>query len=300
MNRAFRHIVAVLAGFLVFQHLHAQESLEAELERYEAVCRMSMELKDRIEEGEQISRNEAEATIGLFLAMNKRLKSHESDMTAVQRRRFNDIGEWFRTGARPVRPEPLPLVIKSFPEIASSCISGHQLLKPEPPISEKSVHKSQMPVSPSYTLLAEFSAPDFSGGLRFGIMGRRAGGYASVRSNFCFVKSDYSCFSDGSLPNGSRIWPSGKERLNNMSVTAGALYRAAERLDVYAGAGYGFRTLYWQDMENDWVEVSDWTRRGLAVEAGLIFSYRKLSFSAGLSTIAFSTAAFTMGVGLQF
>ena len=56
-------MVAVLAGFLVFQQLHAQESLEAELERYEAVCRMSMELKDRIEEGEQISRNQLSVII---------------------------------------------------------------------------------------------------------------------------------------------------------------------------------------------------------------------------------------------
>lgn len=300
VNSAFRHIAAILAGFLVFQHLYAQESLDAELDRYEEMCRMSMELKDRMADGEQISRNEAEVTIGLFVAMNKRLKARESDMNVAQRRRFNDIRDWFRTGVRPFRPEPLPPVIKRLAGTAESEMSGINLLTASFPVSEKSVPDTLMKSVISYTLLAEISAPYLSYGLRFGVVGRRGGGYVSVRSNYCFDKADYSCFSDGSLPNGSRIWSSGVERQNNLSVTAGAMCRAAEWLDVYAGAGYGRHILYWQDIESNWVEVSDWTCRGLSAEAGLIVSFRKLAFSAGLSTVAFKVAAFTMGVGLQF
>lgn len=83
-------------------------------------------------------------------------------------------------------------------------------------------------------------------------------------------------------------------------TSTGVLVKAVRWLDVYAGAGYGWRSLYWQDIDGRWVQVDDWSHRGLSVEAGAILLYRRLAFSAGLSSISFKTAAFTMGVGLKF
>ena len=88
------------------------------------------------------------------------------------------------------------------------------------------------------------------------------------------------------------------ERTGNMAITAGFIAATCRWMAAYAGAGYGWRCLQWQDIDGNWAEVSDFSFRGLAVEAGLLFSYRRMAFSAGLSTISFKTASFTIGVGL--
>ena len=69
---------------------------------------------------------------------------------------------------------------------------------------------------------------------------------------------------------------------------------------VYAGVGYGTRKLAWEDVADNWVLVSDWSRSGFAAECGAVVSVRKLAISAGISTVAFRTAAFTFGVGVRF
>lgn len=83
-------------------------------------------------------------------------------------------------------------------------------------------------------------------------------------------------------------------------VSGGVLAGATKWLTVYAGAGYGFRKLAWEDVAGNWAAVSDWSRSGFAAECGLIVSWRRLAVSAGVSTISFRTASFTCGVGLRF
>lgn len=294
---AFKYIVAVLALSLVFHGLKAQESLEVELDRYETMCRMSLELKARAAGGEQISRGEAEKTLGLLVDLNRRLKIREPEMTVVQRQRFKDIGEWFATGRRPYRPEELPALTNEFPEVllsGSDSNASPYVCFPHLEVTEK--HKKPS----SAFLLAEVSAPDLSYGLRFGVLKRRVGGYASFRTNFIFRRHDYSCMMDGTLANGSVIWPNGIRRRSNLSINAGVLVRTVDWMDVYAGAGYGWRSLYWQDVGRKWAQVDDWSHRGMSVEAGAVFLYRRVAFSAGLSSISFKTVSFTMGVGLKF
>ena len=61
----------------------AQESLDIELERYERMCAMCLDLRTRMDRGEQLSRDEAKATLDIFVASNKKLKTRESGMTAL-------------------------------------------------------------------------------------------------------------------------------------------------------------------------------------------------------------------------
>lgn len=67
-----------------------------------------------------------------------------------------------------------------------------------------------------------------------------------------------------------------------------------------AGIGYGCRKMAWEDVAGNWALVSDWSHSGMAAELGAVVSVRKLALSAGISTVAFRTAAFTCGVGVKF
>ena len=82
-------------------------------------------------------------------------------------------------------------------------------------------------------------------------------------------------------------------------VSGGVLAGATKWLTVYAGAGYGYRKLAWEDVDGGWALVSDWSRSGFAAECGVIASWRLIAVSAGISTISFRTASFTCGVGLR-
>lgn len=287
--------------FFSFHLVKAQESLDSELERYEQMCEVCLELKARMSRGEQISRDEAKSTIDFFVTTNRRLKSRESEMTAMQRQRFKDVGEWFATGVRPQKPfgaEPLPALECSLPSrIIVNDIAG--ILTPQrdldPPPSVR-LWKYRT----DFILLAEMSVPDLSYGLRAGIKGRAFGGYMAFSSNFVKASADYTCHSDGTLENGSTIWPAGAEKTTSLSLSAGLLAQAAPWLTFYAGAGYGGRQLLWQDIDGSWAEVSDWSVKGLEMEAGAIFRWNRMAFSAGVSTVRFQTCSARVGIGLYF
>ncbi|MBR6465673.1 MAG: hypothetical protein IKS82_04480 [Bacteroidales bacterium] len=160
-------------------------------------------------------------------------------------------------------------------------------------------------------LQAGFS-PEFITGIMAGYNIRTAGFYASYKSNFTSVSSDGEILSS--------ISPSELSANNKVSlsmITGGLLYSLARSYPpewlkngrtntmLYAGAGYGQRTVYWQDKSENWAKVTDRTSSGVAVEAGVIYSFlntsaRNLSLSAGINTINFKTLGFTIGIGVNF
>ena len=299
MKRAFKYIVTLFFCFVTIHQTWAQESLDSELERYERLCSMCLELRTRVEGGEAISRDEAKATLDIFVASNKRLKARESEMTFLQRQRFKDISDWFATGVRPVRQENLPVLSFSLPGLCVKENVGGEKLRYSQRVEPECV--PDKPVSRvDFILLAEIAAPDLSYGLRAGITGKAFGGYVSFRSNFTKGSPDYKCTSDGKLQNGGMIWPGGAEIKSYMTASAGLIANAADWMNIYAGAGYGYRSLFWQDIDGKWAEVADWSRKGLVAELGCIFSVNHLAFSLGASSIAFRTCSFTCGIGICF
>ena len=281
METLFRHIFCVAILLLVtFLAAGQERSMDERLDMYEDLCGQCMELKSKVAAGEQVSREEAQSLIDSFLNMNKALKSHESEMSEAQQRRFASIGEWFTTGVRP--------------EAVAGTVEGNEAVADiRPDVAEASKRGDVF-------LLASLAAPDMAYGLMAGYQHGRWGGYLAFRSSFTSCKTSYSCTSDGNLGNGSQIWPSGNEKRSNLMVSGGVLAGATKWLTVYAGAGYGFRKLAWEDVAGDWAAVSDWSRSGFAAECGVIASWRRLAVSAGVSTISFRTASFTCGVGLRF
>lgn len=297
----FKYIIAVLCSFVVCASALAQSSLDELLNDYEQMCRKCLALRTRIDAGEQVSRDEAKATIDLFVAMNRKLKTLENEMTALQRQHFKDVGEWFTTGVQPVRPSVLPPVVcKIMPDLPVHS-SENLLVVPDSWMSEP-VEKDYHIQSPPYRyiVLAEIAAPELAYGIRAGVMNRRFGGYVSFRSNFVGADAAYECSSDGRLPNGSTMWAGGAQRNENMAVTAGLLFNTASWLSLYAGAGYGSRQLFWQDIDGQWARVSDWSAKGLTVESGAIFRWNGIAFSAGVSSVGFRTLSGTFGIGYCF
>ena len=247
--------------------------------------------------------------IDSFLAQNKALKAQEGKMTAAQRHRFAQIGRWFATGERPDTISTLPLVQAELPcapvaMLQSACsiitpVSDTVFCIGRSDLDRVADMLGGKPRGDVF-ILASISAPDMAYGLMAGYKHRNWGGYLAFRSSFTSCKTSYSCASDGSMENGSKIWPTGNEKRSNLMVSGGVLAGATKWLTVYAGVGYGTRKLAWEDVADNWVLVSDWSRSGFAAECGAVVSVRKLAISAGISTVAFRTAAFTCGVGVRF
>jgi opacity protein-like surface antigen len=148
-------------------------------------------------------------------------------------------------------------------------------------------------------LQASVMAPDMAYGIMVGYRKKNIGGYAAFRSNYVSSPNDYTCDSAGNISSGGVMWPSGQEKKSNFHLSAGMLFRTTDWLDLYAGVGYGSRRLAWEDVAGDWALVADWSHSGFAPELGAIVSWRKLSFSVGVSTIVFKTSLFTCGVGVR-
>lgn len=307
-----KHILCAILMLVAFSAAGQDRRLDEQLGRYEDLCEQCMDIKSRAASGVNVSRTQVESLISTFLALNKTLKSQENEMTAAQRHRFAQIGRWFATGElpdtirpiSPVRAEPpcAPVamlqsadcgIMPVFDTVFCDNSAGRSDLRR---VTDMPGKKSRGDI----LILASLATPDMAYGLMAGYLHRRIGGYLAFRSNFTTCNPSYSCASDGSMQNGSQIWPSGNEERSNLMAGGGVLAGATKWLTVYAGVGYGTRKLAWEDVAGNWALVSDWSHTGMAAELGAVVSVRKLALSAGVSTVAFRTAAFTCGVGVRF
>ena len=204
-----------------------------------------------------------------------------------------------------------------FPEPIESAATYEMVLKtPAPQIVEKEIivrdsivylpspaDSSAVPVrrrAPvGLSVSGIFAVPDYSGGLMLGWEKYRWGCYVKAVSNFRSPASAYDCLSDGTTSEGY-IWTSGRSRVSRLSVTTGLVFRPCDWLSLYTGAGYGSRTLLWEDSSGYWSRVSDRSPRGVAADLGLQFRLRRLRLSAGISTTAFRTCDCELGAGFCF
>jgi len=141
--------------------------------------------------------------------------------------------------------------------------------------------------------------PGLPTGLMAGWAGGRLGGYLSARITPVAGGAAYECRSDGATSFG-RFWASGRERTSAAGITGGILVRTGRHLLWQAGAGYGRKTLQWEDAAGRWAKVSDRSTRGLLVETGLLWHTGPVVLYGGVSALSFQTLAPSVGVGLQF
>ena len=139
--------------------------------------------------------------------------------------------------------------------------------------------------------------PQASFGLTVGSV-KKLGWYASLGSNFKFVKADYECDYEGKISGLSSEYSySGQKRTSRLGATAGMLFRIYDPLYAYVGGGYGFRNVFWQLENGSWAKCTDDSYQGIAIDAGLMLHFNGFGFSLGMQTIGVKYLEAKIGVG---
>ena len=132
---------------------------------------------------------------------------------------------------------------------------------------------------------------------------RKNGAYVKFRSDFGSASADLECDDSGALTSGGEGTPYYKEGVTQkarLSVTAGDLRQLWKPVYLYAGAGYGSRTLAWETVEGELVKNTDHSAVGVAAELGVIGRLGKFALSVGFHTVNFKHHEVTVGVGIIF
>lgn len=132
---------------------------------------------------------------------------------------------------------------------------------------------------------------------------RKNGAYVKFRSDFGSASADLECDDSGALTSGGEGTPYYKEGVTQkarLSVTAGYLRQLWKPVYLYAGAGYGSRTLAWETVEGELVKNTDHSAVGAAAELGVIGRLGKFALSVGFHTVNFKHHEVTVGVGIIF
>lgn len=132
---------------------------------------------------------------------------------------------------------------------------------------------------------------------------RKNGAYVKFRSDFGSASADLECDDSGALTSGGEGTPYYKEGVTQkarLSVTAGYLRQLWKPVYLYAGAGYGSRTLAWETVEGELVKNTDHSAVGVAAELGVIGRLGKFALSVGFHTVNFKHHEVAVGVGIMF
>lgn len=130
------------------------------------------------------------------------------------------------------------------------------------------------------------NSPDYAFGLTYAYV-KHVGFYVSAMSNFGFkFNAKYDAQSDGSLYK-TYEYPfyTGKTEYTRLEATVGGMVRMRIPLYAYAGVGYGYRGLYCEAINGEWVRIhnNSTVYHGAVVEAGLTGNIKGFLISAGYS-----------------
>lgn len=128
----------------------------------------------------------------------------------------------------------------------------------------------------------DFSSQKLTYGLSAGWV-KRWGGYAKFKTNAVFPEESGSISYD--LNN---IWTTGNTKIQNWSVSAGALFAVIPQLYLNFGASYGVKKIYWEDINQNWKLIIPYSVNGIGVDVGLTARFSAFSIGLG-SSFLFNT-----------
>ena len=64
--------------------------------------------------------------------------------------------------------------------------------------------------------------------------------------------------------------------------------------------GYGKYIAAWEDISNNWAEVTDYSQRGMVLDGGAEITLGMLELHIGGSTISFKHHNLELGIGIRF
>ncbi len=166
------------------------------------------------------------------------------------------------------------------------------------------------PIDNEFLMAYNVSGSSFLG-VTIGSVGRW-GWYLRGKTNLNFTQGDYNTSNEAITDyDGSGYYLyTDQTQQTRMGLTVGAIKRLGKTVYLYAGAGYGSRTLLWNaaeySYENDiqlgdlWAIHEGQSAIGAEAEFGLLFRMGKINLSAGINTIGFSFFEANGGIGLFF
>lgn len=301
-----KRLCAIFLLVLACVALHAQDQRwDAALDKYQQICDECIALRKRISAGEQIPMSSVTPLLAQLSDLRNTLYQAGGQMSPSQRRRYESIRMRYDEvfGRRRIAahlPGLLPICS------CATCMSYPGLMRQHYPeqqpvsrlVSYPTVERA---VAPRYGIIFFTGVPDWYLGtmLNISFAGKPYGAYAKVSFSIPYRRGSYECFSNGTTESGY-IWTTGKESMSRWSVTAGCTVSPWPFLSLYGGGGYGQRVLLWQDVSDNWANVTDRAEAGLVVDGGVIVHISRLSFLAGVSTFGFSTFSAELGLGFNF
>lgn len=114
--------------------------------------------------------------------------------------------------------------------------------------------------------------------------------------------ADHYAFAGGTI-DGEYPFYSGKHTSTRISATVGALVRLHIPMYLYAGVGYGYRGLFYETTDHEWVawHTANTIYHGMHWEAGLMGNIKGFAISLGVSSITdFSNMYYEAKLGLGY
>lgn len=305
--------------------LRAQERWDGILDRYATICDRCIELRQQISAGETVPDKSVTSLLQELSQLRKTLQDASGAMTPAQRTRFQTIqqryaaasGERTPTPAKRVQTTPVPkkAPVAREPEQTSVSVPRDTVLLPRGTIlpSGKAVALPVEDLYPSGEIIISdppmqkrsfidvLALYGYGTASSFGMMAAGGigqwGAWAAGRSNFIPTGATYDCTSNGQTASG-KFWGNGQSRFGIWSVSGGPLWSPFPWLGIHTGAGFTREELDWQDAENQWARVRDYSYSGICGDAGILLHWKHLAISAGCEWSRHATV--TIGLGIHF
>jgi len=155
-------------------------------------------------------------------------------------------------------------------------------------------------------------SPTMPFGFTAGIYFDKIGGYVSLRTDAKSPNVAYEC-DNTSVPAieiENPLYEFNRERWHSRMITGGLLYPVIKnRLFVSVGGGYGKRNYYREIIadkpfptgnKSEWCFNTEASYEGLALEAGGMFIWKKLTAMGGINSTKFKDLDIYFGLGLTF
>lgn len=129
------------------------------------------------------------------------------------------------------------------------------------------------------------TSPDYNFGITYARVSK-VGFYVNAMTNFNGrFSADYTFYNWSQFSGGSDWYTipfyNGNKEFTRLSASAGIVVCLGIPLYAYAGAGYGFRGIYYETADHKWVQYS--YAHNAVCELGLIGQYKGISLSVAIS-----------------
>lgn len=140
-----------------------------------------------------------------------------------------------------------------------------------------------------------------SGGVLVSLM-KRHGGFLHIASDFSKTgKLEGECDRYGAI-NGTDPFYSPKTYHSFFMVNAGAIHRISSKFSIFEGLGYSYNTIAWQLADSEGgrrVKNNYYSDKGISFEIGAMFNYKRLSFTASVSSLKGKDWFGSIGIGIN-